>query len=174
MTSSPRFWSTNLKYAKVSKETLYTGKKDLLRSQKRPTFAYLSPKEAYVCKPLSKRSLRLHTSLQKRPTLHTSLLRSQKRSTFAFLCGIEAKETYSGAKRGLRLILGHEPELVKGSTLYVSLYVSLYSICLSCLCTRSRVAKETGISCGKRDRYIYSPELLNGNAPVAVLFGFRI
>jgi hypothetical protein len=131
--------------------------------------------------------------------LHTSLLRSQKRSTFAFLCGIEAKETYSGAKRGLRLILGHEPELVKGSTLYVSLYVSLYSICLSCLCTRSRVAKETGISCGKRDRYlvwqkrpvsrvaketgiscgkrdryIYSPELLDGNAPVAVLFGFRV
>jgi hypothetical protein len=52
VTSSPRFWSTNLKYATVSKETLYRGKKDQLRSQKRPTFAHLSPKEVYVCIPL--------------------------------------------------------------------------------------------------------------------------
>jgi hypothetical protein len=122
------------------------------------------PKEAFVYIPLSKRGLRLHTSLQKRPKFaylspkeaYVVYLSIKEPKEAYIWIPIEAKETHYGAKRGLRLILGHEPEPVSGNTPYWSL-----------LPLRK-------VSFGKRDRYIFSPELLSGNAPVAVLLGFSL
>jgi hypothetical protein len=63
-------------------------KRDLIYRQKRPI---KEPKEAYICIPLSKRGLRLQTSLQKKPTF---AYLSPKEAYVAYLSIKEPKEVY--------------------------------------------------------------------------------